>query len=129
MVATNDDLGMLTPAGAASAYPVRRQATFAVLAGLADPACFTFQAANGLYLRHASWRVRLDPDQGTALFRSDATFCIKNGATAGTVSLESSNYPGWFLHHRGAELWVDQTDGSTAFHTETSFRLRTALAG
>jgi RNA polymerase sigma factor (sigma-70 family) len=127
-VTTADDLGMLAPVRAASAYPVRRQATFAVLAGLADPACFTFQASNGLYLRHASWRVRLDPDQGTPLFRSDATFCIGNGATAGTVTLESSNYPGWFLHHRGAELWVDQTNGSAVFHTETSFRLRTALA-
>lgn len=99
-----------------------------MVTGLADPRCFSFRASNGRYFRHASWRFRLDPDQGTPLFRGDATFCIGNGATAGTVTLEASNYPGWFLHHRGNQLWVDQTDGSRAFRVETSFRLRAALA-
>jgi hypothetical protein len=128
-VATAGDLGILTPVRATSAYTIRRQATFTVVAGLADPECFSFRSANGQYLRHASWRFRLDPDQGTPLFRGDATFCIRNGATPGTVTLESSNYPGWFVHHRGSELWVDQTDNGTAFQTEASFRLRPALAG
>jgi RNA polymerase sigma factor (sigma-70 family) len=127
-VTTADGLGILTAARSTSDYTVRRQATFTAIAGLADPDCFTFRAPDGRYLRHASWRLRLDPNQGTPLFRSDATFCIGNGATAGTVTLESSNYPGWYLHHRGSELWVDQTDGGTAFHTEASFRLRPALA-
>jgi hypothetical protein len=127
-VTTADDVGILTPVRSTSNYTVRRQATFTAIAGLADPDCFTFRAPDGRYLRHASWRLRLDHDQGTPLFRSDATFCIGSGATTGTVTLESSNYPGWYLHHRGTELWVDQTDGGTAFHTEASFRLRPALA-
>jgi RNA polymerase sigma factor (sigma-70 family) len=127
-VATADDLGVLTPVRSTTDDTVRRQATFTAIAGLADPECFSFRSANGQYLRHSSWRLRLDPNQGTPLFRSDATFCIGNGATAGTVTLESSNYPGWFLHHRGSELWVDQTDGGTVFRTEASFRLRPALA-
>jgi len=127
-VTTAADLGILTPVRSGSDYTLRRQATFTAVAGLADPACFSFQAPSGQYLRHASWRLRLDPNQGTPLFRGDATFCIGKGAAAGTVTLESSNYPGWFLHHRGSELWVDQTDGSTAFLAATSFRLRSALA-
>ena len=127
-VATADDLGVLVTVPATGGATVRRQATFTVLAGLANPRCFSFQAANGRYLRHASWRLKLDADQGTPLFRGDATFCPGDGATAGTVTLEASNYPGWFLHHRGSELWVDQTDGSPAFHAQTSFRLRPALA-
>jgi hypothetical protein len=45
------------------------------------------------------------------------------------VSLESSNYPGWFLHHRGDELWVDHADGSAAFRARSSFRTRAGLAG
>jgi hypothetical protein len=128
-VTTADDLGILTPVRSTSDYTVRREATFTVVSGLADSGCFSFRAPDGRYLRHASWRLRLDADQRTPLFRSDATFCIGNGATPGTVTLESSNYPGWYLHHRGGQLWVDQTDGSTAFHAETSFRLRPALAG
>jgi RNA polymerase sigma factor (sigma-70 family) len=128
-VSTANDLGVLAAVRSTSAYALRRQATFTVLAGLADPDCFTFRSANGQYLRHASWRFILDPDQGTPLFRGDATFCIREGATPGTVTLEASNYPGWFLRHRGSELWVDQTDNSAAFRAEASFRLRPALAG
>jgi hypothetical protein len=127
-VTTAGDLGILTPVRPASALTVRRQATFTAIAGLADPECFSFRSANGQYLRHASWRFRLDPDQGTPLFRGDATFCVKDGATPGTVILDSSNYPGWYVHRRAAELWVDQSDSSTAFRTEASFRLRPPLA-
>ena len=127
-VTTSDDLGYLAPVQATSDSAARRQATFTAVAGFADADCFSFRSANGRYLRHSSWRLRLDLDQGTALFRGDATFCVRDGATPGTVSLESSNYPGWFVHHRENRLWVDQTNGSAAFRTETSFRLRPALA-
>ena len=127
-VATADDLGVLTPAGPTSDEDVRRRATFTVVAGLSDPGCLSFRAPDGRYLRHSSWRFRLDRDAGTPLFRGDATFCAGSGAEAGTVTLEASNYPGWFLRHRGRELWVDQTDGTAAFRTAASFRLRPALA-
>ena len=127
-VTTADDLGILTPIQAGSTLAVRRQATFTALTGLAKPSCFTFRAQDGRYLRHASWRFRLDPDQGTPLFRSDATFCIKDGAETGSIMLEASNYPGWFLHHRGNELWVDQTKPDATFRADSSFRLRPALA-
>ncbi|MEV0129391.1 sigma-70 family RNA polymerase sigma factor [Dactylosporangium sp. NPDC050688] len=129
-VTTADGLGVLAPLGPASAEAARRQATFAVVTGLADGACYTFRAQNGQFLRHASWRFRLDADQGTALFRGDATFCVKPGTAADTIRLEASNYPGWFLHPRGnGQLWVDQTDNSPAFAAGTSFRARPALAG
>jgi RNA polymerase sigma factor (sigma-70 family) len=127
-VSTADDLGILTPVETGSALAVRRQATFTAIAGLAKSNCFSFRAENGRYLRHASWRFRLDPDQGTPLFRSDATFCFKDGATADSVELETSNYPGWVLHRRGEELWVDQVKPGAAFRAESSFRIRPALA-
>jgi RNA polymerase sigma factor (sigma-70 family) len=120
-VTTADDLGILTRVRSTSDYPVRRQATFTAVAGLAKSGCFSFRAPDGRYLRHSSWRIRLDPDQGTPLFRGDATFCTGNGPAAGTVILETSNYPGWYLHRRGSELWVDQNE-------RTAFRLRPALA-
>ncbi|MET0425382.1 MAG: AbfB domain-containing protein, partial [Actinoplanes sp.] len=125
-VSTTSGLGVLTPATDAAA---RRQATFATLDGVGNAACFSFRAQDGRYLRHASWRFRLDPDQGTPLFRGDATFCPKPGTPTGAITLEASNYPGWFLHHRGSELWVDQTDGSAAFLAESSFRARPGLTG
>ncbi|KKK00324.1 AbfB domain-containing protein, partial [Micromonospora sp. HK10] len=128
-VAIVDDLGVLLPLGPDSTEAARRQATFTVLAGLADARCFSFRARDGRYLRHANWRLQLSPDQGTELFRGDATFCPRDGAAPATTSLEASNYPGWFVRHRDGQLWVDQADGSAAFRADGSFRVRPPLAG
>ncbi|MFI7430110.1 sigma-70 family RNA polymerase sigma factor [Micromonospora sp. NPDC049836] len=128
-VAIVDDLGVLLPLGPDSTEAARRQATFTVLAGLADARCVSFRARDGRYLRHAYWRLQLSPDQGTELFRGDATFCPRDGTAAATTSLEASNYPGWFLRHRDGQLWVDQADGTAAFRADSSFRVRPALAG
>ncbi|MBV1851274.1 sigma-70 family RNA polymerase sigma factor [Catellatospora tritici] len=128
-VTTVDGLGVLAPLSAASDSSARLQATFEVVAGLADPKCFSLRATDGRYLRHLSWRLRLDPSIDTALFRGDATFCVRPGAFTGTVLLEASNYPGWFMHRRGAQMWVDNSDGSTAFRAAGSFRIRPPLAG
>jgi hypothetical protein len=128
-VTTAGGLGVLTPIGSSSTDAARHQATFTVVTGLADANCFSFRFQDGRYLRHAYWRLRLNPNQGTRLFRGDATFCVRTGAAADSVSLESSNYPGWFLHHRGDELWVDHSDGSAAFRAQSSFRTRAGLAG
>jgi hypothetical protein len=68
-------------------------------------------------------------DDGSRLFRGDATFCVRAGTLPGTVALESSNYPGWFLRHRENELWVDKFDGSTAFAADRSFYVRAPLGG
>jgi hypothetical protein len=62
------------------------------------------------------------------LFRRDATFCARAGAAAGSMSLESFNYPGWFLRHRGDQLWVDQLDNSATFRADGSFVARSPLA-
>jgi hypothetical protein len=73
--------------------------------------------------------VRVFPDDGTRLFRGDTTFCARPGALPNAISLESSNYPGWFLRHRENELWVDQSDGSSAFKSDSSFFVRLPLGG
>ncbi|MEV4517121.1 AbfB domain-containing protein, partial [Dactylosporangium sp. NPDC049525] len=127
-VTTTDSLGILAAIRPDSSSPTRHQATFTTLAGLADTTCFSFRAEDGRYLRHSSWRFQLHQDEGTPLFRGDATFCPHPGATPGTILLEAQIYPGWFLHHRGDELWVDQPDASATFWTESSFRIRPALA-
>ena len=124
-VSINGTVGVLTPAGD---EPTRQRATFEAVPGLADTACFSFRTRDGGYLRHASWRLRRGANNGTVLFRGDATFCVRAGAAADTVALESSNYPGWYLRHVGDELWVDRSDGSAAFRADSSFRIRPALA-
>ncbi|KUL41376.1 sigma-70 family RNA polymerase sigma factor [Actinoplanes awajinensis] len=128
-VTAADSFGILTAVSAGNTVSARRQSTVRVVTGLNDLDCFSFRTADGRYLRHLSWRLRVDGGDGSKLFRGDATFCPGPGTVAGSVTLESSNYPGWFLRHRGDELWVDQSDGTTAFRADGSFLVRPPLAG
>ncbi|MEU8233479.1 sigma-70 family RNA polymerase sigma factor [Actinoplanes sp. NPDC048967] len=113
-VALSAGRGVLAPAGA----------TLEVVPGLAGRGCFSLRTADGMHLRHASWRLVAGFDDGTALFHGDATFCPRAGLAAGSVALESANYPGWFLRHVDGELWVDQLDGSAGFRADSSFLVR-----
>ncbi|TCB95641.1 sigma-70 family RNA polymerase sigma factor [Micromonospora zingiberis] len=110
--------------GAASAERARERATFTVSRGLADPTCVTLRAADGRYLRHWGLQVQLSPDEGTPLFREDATFCPRRGSAAGSVTLQSHNYPSLVVHHRDGGFWLDLPDGSREFAAESSFVVR-----
>ncbi len=64
------------------------------------------------YLRHWEYRVKLEPNVSNL---ADSQFRIVPGlAKADALSLESANFPGYYLRHRGDELWVDRSDGSDA---------------
>jgi hypothetical protein len=114
--------GTLAPVGTATD---RRLATFMAMPGLAGAGCFSFRAADGRFLRHASSRVRLSEDEGTATFRGDATFCVRDGSLPGSASLESFDQPGFFLGHIDDQLLVDRFDGAGG----RSFRFRPPLGG
>ncbi|GIJ46863.1 hypothetical protein Val02_37490 [Virgisporangium aliadipatigenens] len=114
--------------GTATDGASRERATFEAVPGLADAACFSFRSRDGAFLRHIDWRLRLDQDNGTALFHGDATFCPRADPAAGAVALESSNYPGWFLRHRADELWVDRSDRTEEFRADSAFVVRPPLA-
>ncbi|GIJ61107.1 AbfB domain-containing protein [Virgisporangium aurantiacum] len=127
-VAYSGDSGTLTPVGAGSSRAARIGATFDAVPGLAGVGCVSFRSDDGRYLRHSSWRARIQPDEGTALFRGDATFCPRPGAVSGSTAWESQNYPGWFLRHVGDAVWVDRSDGSAAFDADSAFFVRAPLA-
>ncbi len=122
------DYATLSPVGAASAVQARRQASFTVVHGLADQRCVTFRAADGRYLRHSYLQLRLSSDDGSALFRRDATFCPRPGTVAGSVTLWASNYPALAFRHRDGGIWLDAGDGTKTFGGESSFLLRTPWA-
>jgi RNA polymerase sigma factor (sigma-70 family) len=125
---TTNTFGMLVPVGSTTDSQARQRATFEVVAGLADPDCFSFRLQDGRYLRHSMWRLRVFANDGTALFRGDATFCVRPGSVSGSVELESSNYPGWFLRRRGNTLWVDHSDGTASFRSDCAFRVMAPLS-
>ncbi|WP_284581836.1 sigma-70 family RNA polymerase sigma factor [Streptomyces sp. 2P-4] len=116
-------LGRLSESGGTQA---RQRATFTVVRGLADTRCVTFRAADGRYLRHHYLRLRLSTDDGSELFRKDATFCPRPGTAAGSVTLHAHNYPGSVVRHRDGGIWLDGSDGTPAFAGQASFVVRKA---
>lgn len=83
-------------------------ATWKVVAGLADPNCFSLESSQtaGSYLRQNALRVQLAANDGGSGFKNDATWCSKPGATGSGVTLESKAQPGRFLRHIDAQLWT-----------------------
>jgi GH43 family beta-xylosidase len=81
----------------------------------------------GSAIRHYDYRARLEANV-TPL--ADSQFRIVTGLSgSGTVSLESTNFPGYFLRHRNHEGWVQQRDGTSLFNADASFYRRGGLAG
>ncbi|MFI6453970.1 glycoside hydrolase family 43 protein [Streptosporangium amethystogenes] len=116
-----DQLGRIDPVSSSSTAQTKQDATFTVVPGLADPNCSSFAGADGRYLRHWDFRIRLDANDGSTTFKQDATFCAKPGSASGSVSLESYNYPGRYLRHYNYELRVDLYQNSDTFRADSSF--------
>ncbi|MFH9064000.1 AbfB domain-containing protein [Streptomyces coeruleorubidus] len=105
----------------------REDATFERVSGLADSSCYSFTTADGRYLRHRSFVLVEDTDDGSALFRKDATFCPRPSALSGAVMLESVNYPGRFLRHRNFQLRVEPYQHDGLYRADSAFRLVAGL--
>ncbi|MDX3548526.1 AbfB domain-containing protein [Streptomyces europaeiscabiei] len=117
----SDGLGYLDPVTSSSTTAVKQSATFTVIPGLADSACYSFRDSAGRYLRHKDFRARFDASNGTALFNKDATYCARPGSATGSVSLESYNYPGRYLRHYNYELRIDPYQDNATFRADSSF--------
>ncbi|WP_443065126.1 family 43 glycosylhydrolase [Streptomyces sp. NBC_00576] len=120
--ARSDSLGYLDPVTSSSTTAVKQSATFTVVPGLADPACYSFRDSSGRYLRHKDYRIRFDANNGSTTFKSDATYCARPGSATGSVSLESYNYPGRYLRHYNYELRIDPYQDTATFRADSSFK-------
>ncbi|MEU8663581.1 AbfB domain-containing protein [Actinoplanes philippinensis] len=127
LTARDDDVAVIAPA--ATDDRGRRRATFVAVAGLADPDCYSFRTLDGRYLRHYELLARTDTPDGTAVFPKDATYCALPGATPDAVILRSHNYPQLCLRWTGTQLRIGYNDGSDKFRADSSFRIRSPLAG
>jgi hypothetical protein len=122
---TSGDYVKLDPVGSDSA---RRDAAFKVVKGLADASCYSFATADGTYLRHRDFLLRNEPDDGSSLFKQDATFCARPSSYSGAVMLEAVNYPGRFLRHQNFRLKLDPYQYSGLYQADSAFQLVDGLA-
>jgi hypothetical protein len=86
----------------------------------------------GHFLRHQDFRIKLHPDDGSLLFRQDASFMYNDGDCAEGncgFSLESVNLPGHFIRHSNFELFLAANDGTDLFAHDASWRPTPSLLG
>ncbi|MFY1675321.1 AbfB domain-containing protein [Plantactinospora sp. WMMB334] len=89
-------------------------------------------ARSGFRVRHARFVGRVDRiGAGSGWHdRLDATFVIRSGlADRRCVSLESVNYPGYYLRHQNFRIYLHRRDGSALFAADATFCAIPGLAG
>ncbi len=104
---------IISPIDASSSTLDKSDSTWIVRRGLADPSCVSFESYNypGDYLRHSDYELYRQPDDGTALFTQDATFCPQAGNSGSGTSFQSYNYPGRFIRHYGGVVYIAADGG------------------
>jgi hypothetical protein len=85
---------MMASITSSSSAQAQGDATWIVRPGLADSACVSFVSRDnpGAFLRHSSFVLLMQPFDGTATNRSDATFCQQPGKNGKGNSFQSKNY-------------------------------------
>lgn len=107
----------------------RRDATFRIVPGLADPNAISLAATNfsNHYLRHQGFRLKLQRFGGDDLFKRDATFRVARGLSDGTkVSFASYNYPNHYIRHRNFSLYLE-TGSDALFRSDSTFQVASPL--
>ncbi|MEU6377805.1 AbfB domain-containing protein [Streptomyces sp. NPDC046909] len=103
----------------------REASTFKLVKGLANSSCYSFATADGAYLRHRSFVLVANINDGSSLFKQDATFCPRASSVYGAIMLESVNYPGRFLRHQNFQLKLDPFENSSLYRADSAFQLVT----
>ena len=116
-------LGVTAQINSTSAVSDRTAATFVVHAGLANPSCYSFESAAtpGTYLRHASFRIHDDANDGSTLFDDDSTFCADPGNAGKGTSFYSANYPDHFLRAYNGQVWIASDGGGNPSDAATTW--------
>jgi Alpha-L-arabinofuranosidase B (ABFB) domain len=117
-----DDRVVITQITAGSSALDKADATWIVQAGLADSACISFESANdpGQYLRHFDFELYLEPNDGSAQFAQDATFCPRPGNSGQGYSFQSVNYPTQYIRHYNYVVYIASDGGSNPWDNNLS---------
>ncbi|MBD2438582.1 AbfB domain-containing protein [Nostoc sp. FACHB-110] len=125
-IGQTNSLGYIQTVSSSSDTLTKNNATWNLVSGLANSNCISFESRTnaGYYLRHQAYRLKLNQNDNTDLFKADATFCPKAGlADTTAVSFTSFNYPTYYLRHRNYELWIDPQATDTVYKNDASFKI------
>jgi len=89
---------------------------FRIVTGLAGTGTVSLESANypGYYLRHKNFEVWVEKNDGSTLFKNDATFYRRSGlADSAAASFESYNFAGRYIRHANNLLYVQAVSTTT----------------
>lgn len=119
-----------------SATALKQQASWTVVAGLGNSACYSFASVDtpGSYLRHSNFVLVLGANDGTTLFAQDATFCLQTGLNGQGSSFRSWSYPTRYFRHYNDLLYIGMNgnvhffDAAGSFNDDVSWVVSTGFA-
>jgi len=119
----SDDAVAMSDVTPASSATVKQDATFVETAGLANPSCVSFESINrpGSYLRHQNFVLHLQPNDGSALFATDATFCTQPGNSGRGTSFQSVNFTTKFIRSYQGAVYLASNGGTSAWDDATGW--------
>lgn len=106
-----------------STTALKQQASWKVVTGLGNSACFSFQSVDttGSYLRHNNFVLLADANTKTKQFYEDATFCPVTGLNGLGDSFRSWNYPTRYIRHYANAGYAATNGGLHVFDAALSF--------
>jgi non-reducing end alpha-L-arabinofuranosidase len=112
-VCNQNGAAVIAPITSHSAERDKGDSTWIVRRGLADNSCISFESRNnpGDFLRHQNSALHVQPFDGTALNRSDATFCPQPGKDGKGNSFHAINYPTKYIRHYYGKVYI-ASDGN-----------------
>jgi hypothetical protein len=102
----------------------RLNATFELVPGLADGSCVSFRSINvpDHYLVHGDFRIKLQPEEPSDVYRRNGAFRqVKGLAAPAACSFEAINYPGHYIRSKGGSLVIERFDGTPLFRSDATF--------
>src|SRR5580700_58889 len=114
-VRNRNGAAVIAPITSGSAEQDKGDSTWIVRRGLADNSCVSFESRNspGDFLRHQNSALHVQPFDGTALDRSDATFCPKPGKNGKGNSFYALKYPMKYIRHYDGRVYIASDGNST----------------
>lgn len=105
---------VIAPITSGSTEQDKGDASWIVRRGLADTSCVSLESRDnpGDFLRHQNLALHMQTFDGTALNRSDATFCPKPGKDGKGNSFRSVNDPAKYIRHYDGKVYL-ASDGGT----------------
>lgn len=106
-----------------STTALKQQASWKVVTGLGNSACFSFQSVDtpASYLRHNAFVLYVDANDGTKQYAEDTTFCPQTGLNGQGDSFRAWGYPTRYIRHYTNAGYAASNGGVHAFDAATSF--------